>query len=115
LSLALQRLCSLSAFRERGIILARGGGRALGKVEVTKAQARADRKAFRTDARLRLKTEMGANGAMFRGYRALPSRGSSLPPLTPLLLQVRRSLDSSSSCGVQRFRSCECVSGFLLV
>ena len=60
---------SLSAFRERGIILARGGGRALGKVEVTKAQARAERKAFLTDARLRLKTEMGANGAMFRGYR----------------------------------------------
>jgi hypothetical protein len=56
--------------RERGIVLAaRGRGNVLGKTTVTKAQARAERKAYRTDARLRLKTEMGQNGAMFRGYR----------------------------------------------
>ena len=55
---------------------------------MSKAQARADRKAFRTDARLRLKTEMGANGAMFRGYRACPWGVSPSQPSDPPV-QVR--------------------------
>ena len=53
-----------------GALALRGGGRPTGTAAVAaKALKRAERQAFRKDARLRLKTEMGANGAIFRGYR----------------------------------------------